>query len=198
MPSLIAQVSKARDDFRMAMGRDPTHGELAASVGISVGRLKLILSASREPVSLDRELLASTTDQRTLADTLADERNQSPDEWLESRMHRQTLAKALITGKHPILDAGEHTVICSCYDLIEGRGYPLSHEEIAKRFGKTADWVEKVEARAMKKLKGRPQLRNLLATRNVGSEYMSPEEYSEYMTRHDEGGEQRSMVGQRW
>ena len=190
MPSLIAQVSKARDDFRMAMGRDPTHGELAASVGISVGRLKLILSASREPVSLDRELLASTTDQRTLADTLSDERNQSPDEWLESRMHRQTLAKALNTGKHPILDAEEHTVICSSYDLIEGRGYPLSHEQIADRFDTTVDWVEQVEARAMRKLKGRPQLRNLLATRNVGSEYMRMEGRA-----HDEEP-QRESVGE--
>ena len=88
-------------------------------------------------------------------------------------MNRQTLARALNTGKNPILDAEEHAVICSAYNLIEDRSHPLSHEQIAQRFGKSVEWVAKVEQRALKKIKGRPQLRNLLATRNVGNEYMA-------------------------
>ena len=172
MPSMIATVAKARDDFRMAMGREPSHDELAEAAGISEGRLRLILSATREPVSLDCQVMQSSSDTRTLADTLPDVQP-SPDERLESRMNRQTLARALNTGKNPILDAEEHAVICSAYNLIEDRSHPLSHEQIAQRFGKSVEWVAKVEQRALKKIKGRPQLRNLLATRNVGNEYMA-------------------------
>lgn len=176
MPSMIATVQRARDEFTMAMGREPSHDELASSVGISVSRLKVILSAAREPVSLDRELKRSFSDTRTLADTLPDNTQMSPSQRLEQRMTRQMLAKAL----NSILDPMEHMVICSCYDLIEDRSatsHPLSYEEIAVRFDKSAEWVAKVETRALKKLKGRPQLRNLLATRNVGEEYLREDSY---------------------
>ena len=47
-------------------------------------------------------------------------------------------------------------------------------QQIAKRFGKTRAWVEKVEARALKKLKGKNQLRNLLETRGVGMDADEP------------------------
>jgi len=172
MPSLIATVQRARDEYAMAMGRDPTHDELASSVGISVGRLRLVLSAAREPVSLDRELKQSHSDSRTLGDTLADHSQLSPSQRLEARMNRQMLAKALHSGPNPILDKYEHMVICACYDLIEDRGQPQSYDELAYRFGQSAEWVAQIEKRALKKIKGRPQLRNLLATRNVGDDYV--------------------------
>ena len=47
------------------------------------------------------------------------------------------------------------------------RAAPLTYAEIGARWGKSSAWVEKVEARALKKLKGRPQLRNLLTTRDL-------------------------------
>ena len=174
MPSMIATVQRARDEFLATMGREPSHDELASSCDMSVARLRLILSASREPVSLDRELKQSHSDTRTLADTLEDNSKPSPAQQLESRMMRQTLAETLNRGPHPILDAEEHTVICAAFDLIEDRGRPQSYDEIAARFDKSVDWVLKVEARALKKLKGRPQLRNLLATRNMGQDYDGP------------------------
>jgi len=167
MPSLIQSTQRARDEFVLAMGREPTHSELADSLGISSDRLRVVLSAALEPVSLDRELRKSADDARTLADVIPDaQMRNNPQQQLEQRMMRQTLARSL----HPHLSAHEHAVVCACYNLIEGRDSPLTYAEIGKRFGKPTAWVENVEARALKKLKGRPQLRNLLLSRSVGAD----------------------------
>lgn len=169
MPSLIYSVQKSKDDFVLALGREPSHEELASAVGISVNRLKVVLSTSRDlsPVSLDREVSSGMeNDRRTLADTIPDAAP-TPEHHIESRLMRQTLARTL----HQVLDAEEHAVICACYDLIEDRGRGLTYEEMSVRFGHSAEWVEQVESRAMKKLRGKSgvaaQLRNLLATRNL-------------------------------
>jgi len=49
------------------------------------------------------------------------------------------------------------------------RAGPLTYAEIGERWAKSSEWVERVEARALKKLKGKPQLRNLLATRDLSA-----------------------------
>ena len=46
----------------------------------------------------------------------------------------------------------------------------MTHAEIGKRFGKSARWAEKVEARALKKLKGKQMLKNLLSTRDLSAD----------------------------
>lgn len=199
MPSLIYSAQRAKEEFVLEIGREPTHAELASSLGISDDRLHVVQSASLQPVSLDCELKGhsrsgTSSDQRTLADMLPDATTLCPEEELEGRMVRQTLARSL----HPHLKADEHSVICACYNLIEDRkcartdqpnttrdstrccvpsltvtassvprAAPLTYAEIGARWGKSSAWVEKVEARALKKLKGRPQLRNLLTTRDL-------------------------------
>ena len=261
MPSLLHNIAKAREAFQRTHGRDPSNHELASAVDISVDRLRLVLSASRGPVSLDSQLRRggrAADDQRTLGDTIPD-LSADPAQHVEARLRRQTLATAL----HSVLPPEEHAVICSCYNLLEGRQrahaatprtpphppplppfahshnnrvrvwaarvdrtsaptaastvhaagrvwawwslatrnarHPrglqptpapsacalcfahavaplclrvalageLSYQEIGERFGRTSQWVEKVEERALKRLKGRSYLRNLLQTRGV-------------------------------
>ena len=87
----------------------------------------------------------------------------TPEEALEARMRRQTLARTLA----PLLEGVEHQVICSCFNLIEDRSTPLTYGEIGARFGESPEWVEAVEKTALKKLKGRPYLRNLLLSRGL-------------------------------
>lgn len=159
-----------RGRFLLEIGREPSHAELASSLGISNDRLRVVLSATLDPLSLDSELKgasrgggsAESRDARTLADTIPDAQP-NPEQEVELRFMRQTLARSL----HPHLTAHEHAVVCACYNLIEDRQAPLTYAQIARRFGRTAEWVEKVERRALKKLKGRPMLRNLLATRDL-------------------------------
>lgn len=167
MPSLIHASKAAREEFVLEIGREPTHAELAASLGISGDRLRVVLSAALEPVSLDCELRGSAAaDRRTLADTIPDAQA-NPEQELEARMVRQTLAQSL----HPHLSAEEHAVICACYNLIENRpNGPLTYAEIGARYGHSPQWVEKVEARALKKLKGKQMLRNLLSTRDLSAD----------------------------
>jgi len=165
MPSLLHNIAKAREAFQRTHGRDPSNHELASAVDISVDRLRLVLSASRGPVSLDSQLRRggrAADDQRTLGDTIPD-LSADPAQHVEARLRRQTLATAL----HSVLPPEEHAVICSCYNLLEGRQRELSYQEIGERFGRTSQWVEKVEERALKRLKGRSYLRNLLQTRGV-------------------------------
>ena len=47
---------------------------------------------------------------------------------------------------------------------------PLTYAEIGKRFQRTSAWVKKVEKRALRKLKGKLQLRNLLNSRDLSVE----------------------------
>ena len=167
MPSLIHSAKTAREEFVLELGREPTHAELAASLGITTDRLRVVLSAAMEPVSLDREFSRGRgqSDQRTLADVIPDD-DQNPLQEVENRMARQTLARSL----HPHLSAEEHAVICSVYNLIEDRKCPLTYAEIGVRYGKSPEWAEKVEARALKKLKGRTMLRKLLETREIDAD----------------------------
>ena len=168
MPSLIQSAVKEKEEFTLALGREPSHEELADSVGISEQRLRVVLSAALEPVSLDKQINTRRRDDaRTLADVIPDEKRGScPEAQLEQREMRMTLARSL----QPHLSDMEHAVICTCYNLIEDRKMPLTHAEIGSRYGKDAEWVEKVEAQALKKLRGRPQLRNLLATRDLSAD----------------------------
>jgi len=166
MPSLIQSVTKEKEDFVLAFGREPTHAELAACVGISPDRLRVVLSAALEPVSLDRELrVQRRSDARTLADVIPDGKG-DPQAELERRWLRQTLARSL----HPHLSPDEYVIICSCYNLIEDRRSPLTYAEIGERYKRSPEWVEETEARALNKLKGRVQLRNLLLTRDLGAD----------------------------
>lgn len=165
MPSLLASVQRARREFEQQMGREPSHCELAEAVGVSEQRLKVVLSATKSPVSLDRVLGEAWSDRRTLADVIPCAAP-DPSQWLHAKLMRQTLATAL----HGVLDANEHAVICAAFNLLEERTRQLSYAELAARFGRTAEWVEEVEARALRKLKGRPQLRNLLSTRDLSAE----------------------------
>ena len=70
------------------------------------------------------------------------------------------------------------------YETLEGRYHeyeddatmgharerPLTYAEIGARYGHSPQWVEKVEARALKKLKGKQMLRNLLSTRDLSAD----------------------------
>ena len=170
MPSLITSVLRCKDEYVMEFGREPTHAEIASSLGISTDRLRVVLSARLEPVSLDREVRPGSAGMsgeqtRTLADLIPNT-DPNPQEHLEAREVRTTLARSL----HPHLSAEEHAVICSCYNLIEHRESPLTYAEIGRRFGRNPQWAAKVEARALKKLKGKPMLRNLLATRDLSAD----------------------------
>jgi len=50
------------------------------------------------------------------------------------------------------------------------RRSPLTYAEIGERYKRSPEWVEETEARALNKLKGRVQLRNLLLTRDLGAD----------------------------
>ena len=82
-------------------------------------------------------------------------------EALEASLQQDVLAHTL----RLFLNDDEHQVLLRCFGLEDWDGIRRTHEEVAEQLGRTADWVSRVEARALRKLRGRRGLSDLLLAR---------------------------------
>jgi RNA polymerase primary sigma factor len=116
------------------LGRKPSFDEVAGAMGLPEGKRRIVAQALR-------------TRHCCAPDEMPDEPAAPPAEpghaeWGEEIRHR--------LGR---LDATERSVIVLHYGL--GGGEPLTLKEVGQRFGHTGDWVCKIEARALAKLRHR-------------------------------------------
>jgi len=168
LPGLIAEASRARDNFALEFDRQPTDRELAALLGVSQSRLRLVLTSSKPLLSLDQA--QSTTgrldDKRSLVDFLPDEADDQPMQQLEASLQRQALSDTLGL----FLDAEERDVLSRCFGLDRWDGERRSHAQVAHELGRDVEWVTRAEMRALRKLRGRRGLSDLLMARGFMSQ----------------------------
>jgi RNA polymerase primary sigma factor len=144
---MVETINKLKAMQRMLLqrnGREPTPAELAAEMGVSVARVRDIMKAAQEPVSLETPL--GEEDDSELGDFVEDTEADEPLEAVVRKMRCEELLRVLDT-----LTLRERKVIELRFGL---RGeQPRTLEEVGERFGVTRERIRQVEAKTLNRLK---------------------------------------------
>jgi len=167
MSDSVSQIKRMRYDFLQKKGRFPADHELAELAGFSEEKLRLILQATRDHVSLDapvsRRSLGASSSASSLRELLEDTGRTNPEEQLEAYDLRLQLRKAIAR----VLDPYECRVMELLYAL-DGGGKRLA-PDVASSLGYTQERVRQIEVNSLRKLRSFRQLRPLLASHLEGS-----------------------------
>jgi RNA polymerase primary sigma factor len=124
-------------------GREPTHEELARKMVLSVAKVREIIKASQESVSLDAPV-GDEEDSR-LGEFIEDKSSPSPEEAVIHRNLREQIENALDS-----LTEREAEVLKLRFGLMDGKEHTL--EEVGDVFKVTRERIRQIEAKALRKL----------------------------------------------
>jgi RNA polymerase primary sigma factor len=148
MFELIGKVARASRSFVQEYGREPTPKELAEKLDVHVAHVTTALQCVRQPISL--EVKIGGDEGTRIGDVLPDQSTVSPLEAVSrARLAEQTI-RLLDT-----LTAREREIL----RLRFGVGGVTEHtlEEVGNRFSLTRERIRQIEARALRRLRERPQ-----------------------------------------
>ncbi|HEY1353138.1 MAG TPA: sigma-70 family RNA polymerase sigma factor [Ktedonobacteraceae bacterium] len=155
LPSYLAEerlhLQKTMQRLRLLLDREPTASELNAQLPYTPEKVKLLLTLSQAPVSLD-QMLGEEND-TTLGDILAQEASDPEELVVAASLHDQIqLALSLLSRR-------ERVVLELRFGLLDNDGKTL--EEIGRTMQVTRERVRQIEERALEKLR-RPGLQRFL------------------------------------
>jgi RNA polymerase primary sigma factor len=137
------------------LGREPTPEEIADRLELPVDKVKSILKAAQEPISLDRPI--GEDDDSNLGDFIEDTSVVSPAHSAASAMLRDEVSEVLRT-----LTPREAKVIRLRFGLTED-GAQRTLEEVGAFFNVTRERIRQIEAKALRKLRHPTRSRRLKA-----------------------------------
>ncbi len=137
------------------LGREPTPEEIAERLELPVDKVKSILKAAQEPISLDRPI--GEDDDSNLGDFIEDTSVVSPAHSAASAMLRDEVSDVLKT-----LTPREAKVIRLRFGLTED-GAQRTLEEVGAFFNVTRERIRQIEAKALRKLRHPTRSRRLKA-----------------------------------
>lgn len=143
MIEAINKVSRTQRKLIQEYGREPTPEEVAMRLDYPVGKVKSVMKASMEPISLDRPI--GEDDDSNLSDFIEDTGASSPDQTAAHSMLKDQVARVLAT-----LTPREEKVVRLRFGL--GDGTPRTLEEVGTIFKVTRERVRQIEAKALRKL----------------------------------------------
>ena len=144
MVETIHRVSRTSRQLLQEYGREPTVEEIAEKLGMTADKVREIMKAAQEPISLETPI--GEEEDSHLGDFLPDESTPSPAEAVSAQLLREALEKVLHT-----LSEREEKVIKLRFGLEDGRSRTL--EEVGKEFGITRERIRQIEAKALRKLR---------------------------------------------
>jgi len=137
------------------LGREPTPEEIAERLELPVDKVKSILKAAQEPISLDRPI--GEDDDSNLGDFIEDTSVVSPAHSAASAMLRDEVNEVLRT-----LTPREAKVVRLRFGLTED-GAQRTLEEVGAFFNVTRERIRQIEAKALRKLRHPTRSRRLKA-----------------------------------
>jgi RNA polymerase primary sigma factor len=140
----LNQLRRDRETLKRELGREPTPLEVAARMKVPPSKVELLISAARQPVSLDAPV--GESQETEIGDLLRDPRAESPEEAVLEGDFANRVELALA----PLADR-EREVLRLHYGLGTDREHTL--EEIGRRMAITRERVRQIEARAIAKLR---------------------------------------------
>lgn len=144
MSETIARLNRYKGQYYKENGCDPTAGELAEMMDVTVEKANELLNMVQEPVSLDTPI--GDDGDNAIADHVADEHAVDPETMVIEAELKDQVNTLLNT-----LTPKEKRIIQLRYGFIGGRVYTL--EEVGREFKVTRERVRQVEAKALRKLR---------------------------------------------
>ncbi len=141
---MMNQVSKASHKLSQELGREPTSDEISAEVHIAPQRVREIVKASQQPISLEQPYAEGG--EGTVAELIEDKSAEQPGDQVTRDMLRKTVQSALRT-----LTEREQRVLALRYGLAGDHSYTL--EEVGKLMGVTRERIRQIEKEALWKLR---------------------------------------------
>jgi RNA polymerase primary sigma factor len=152
MIELIGDVYRVSRDLQQELGREPEPDEIAQEMGTSPDKVRQIIRAARQPISLETPV--GEEEESTLADFIADRAARAPAEAAAQELLKEHVEDALQQ-----LTERERAVLKMRFGLIDGRDRTLG--EIGEELGVSRERVRQIEAEALQKLR-QPKLRQKL------------------------------------
>ncbi len=144
MTENATKVLRERRRHYQKEGRDPGPAEIAAQLGIAVGRVEQVLSLVQEPTSLDASV--GEDGDATLGDLIKAPDAVDPQAAVETSALREIVGDALAE-----LTPREQRVIRMRFGIGGATDHTL--EEIGNEFGVTRERIRQIEAKALEKLR---------------------------------------------
>jgi RNA polymerase primary sigma factor len=140
----LSKLNRARRELLAESGHEPGPPELAAKLGLSIGKIELLLEAAKRPVSLEAPV--GEDEETSLGHLIRDVSTRSPEE----AAIRGQLADEVERAMAPLNDR-EREVLRLRYGL--GIDREMTLEEIGRRLSVTRERVRQIEMKAMAKLR---------------------------------------------
>ncbi|HEY8476626.1 MAG TPA: RNA polymerase sigma factor RpoD [Chloroflexota bacterium] len=144
MVETINRLTRMSRRLVQVLGREPTSEEIAQNLEIAPERVREILKAAQEPVSL--ELPIGEDEDGHLGEFIEDAMALAPPEVATYQLLREQVEDVLAS-----LSGRERRVIALRFGLDDGRQRTL--EEVGREFGVTRERIRQIEAKALRKLR---------------------------------------------
>jgi len=144
MNEVIAKVTRAQAALVHRHGREPSHDEIAAELGIPVGKVRQGLRVGRAAISLDKPI--GSDDGVAIRDVIEDDSEVSPYEqavWANLQRRTQSALECLTPR--------EARIIKMRFGVGGGRRHTLG--EIGNAFTLTRERIRQIESQALAKLR---------------------------------------------
>jgi RNA polymerase sigma factor (RpoD-like family) len=145
----LNKLKKAQRELKQKLCRNPTEGEMADYLEISVQQLRQLQQLRRQALSLNHRV--GKEEDTELMDLLEDEDNLSPEAKMNENMMRQEIWEVL----GDVLTPREKDVISLRYGLTSSE--PCTLEEVGNMFNLSRERVRQIQSKAMRKLR-RPHI----------------------------------------
>jgi RNA polymerase primary sigma factor len=153
MIEAINKVVRTSRRLVQELGREPTPEEVAEKLALPVEKIKSVLKAAQEPISLDRPI--GEDDDSNLGDFIEDTSVISPAQAAAFSMLKDEVNEVLET-----LSKREAKVIRLRFGLTDD-GCPRTLEEVGATFNVTRERIRQIEAKALRKLRHPTRSRRL-------------------------------------
>lgn len=144
MVETINKVKKASSQLLHQNGREPSAEEIAAFLNLPVDKVREIIRAAQEPVSLETPI--GEEEDSHLGDFIPDDDAPAPADAASHTLLKEQLGRVLGT-----LTDREEKVLRLRFGLEDGRSRTL--EEVGKEFDVTRERIRQIEAKALRKLR---------------------------------------------
>ncbi len=149
MIELIGDVYRQSRELQQEIGREPTAEEIANAMETTPERVRQIIRAARQPISLETPV--GEDEESTLSDFIADRAAYAP-----SDVAAQEMLRNHVECVFQQLTDRERVVLRMRFGMIDGRERTLG--EIGEELGVSRERVRQIEAEALNKLR-QPELR---------------------------------------